>query len=281
LKHYKSTLFVFIAGFILNSFSAIGQDDVIQDTIGAEEILEEYGIEPDIAVEEYVDDPDVDFGTRDTKSYNSETIDEATLQDYKERGDFQYKRKGDTALPRQPNWLRRFFNAIYNLLSNTFGFDVPNWLFAVLKWLFFIGVGVAAVYFLARVTGVNINFKKQKKKVIEEISFETIEENLEEVNFDHLLEQAIKERSYRVAVRLFFLKNLQNLTKQDFINWAIDKTNNDYKYELTDSNLLTGFENTVYLFEHIWYGHFDLTEPEFQSTLNTFRNFQNKIRNEK
>lgn len=244
-----------------------------------EEALEDFNIPPP-PPPAYIQRENVDLGQEDTITVERKELNDATKEKYYNDRAFQYKRKTSAGL-QLPDWLNKFFDVFFGGFSKLFGFPLPPWLFPVLKWIFILALIGVLFYAIAKVTGFKINFRPKKKVIPEEISFETIEENLEEVNFDLLLERAIKEKSYRVAVRLFFLKNLQNLTKNDFINWAIDKTNNDYKYELANTNLRKDFEQTVYLFEHIWYGQFELSEVDFQKALNTFRSFQTNIVNEK
>lgn len=214
--------------------------------------------------------------TENDSLYNTKEISESTIDWYRKKSDFQYKEKGGVEKPNF-NWLSQLFDNLENLFENLFGFDIPDSFFEVVRWLFILTVGGVVLYYLVQFLGVNVNWRRKKKQDGEVISFEELEENLEEVDFSTLIESAIKNKSYRVAVRLLFLKNLQSLSKRELIEWEIDKTNNDYKYELSATKLSSQFEEIVYLFEHIWYGNFELSEGEFQEAIQKFRTLDKRL----
>lgn len=233
--------------------------------------------------DEYYDDGTV-FNEENNTLWRSETdslystkeISESTIDWYRKKSDFQYKEQGGVEKPNF-DWLSQFLNRLEDLFEDLFGFDIPDVVFSIIKWVLIIFIAGVVLYYLVRFLGVNVNWRKKKKQEDEVISFEELEENLEEVDFSELIETAIKNQSYRVAVRLFFLKNLQSLSKRELIEWEIDKTNNDYKYELAATKLSSQFEEIVYLFEHIWYGNFELSDSEFQEAIQKFRTFDKRL----
>lgn len=268
-------LFCFLV-FIKIGFS---QDDVvIEDSISTavDSLISEEAF-PDQAYYEKINEENNSLWRIEEDSvYYSYSIPKEKIDQYKSEKEFQYDEKGTLKGPNL-NWLDRFLNAIARILEKLFGFSISPNIFNLIKWLLIFSIGGFVTYHLLRLLGVQINFRKKKQQKSEEVSFEELEENLEEINFDQLIESAIKNQSYRVAIRLFFLKNLQSLTKRDYIEWEIDKTNNDYKYELAATKLKDEFEKTVYLFEHIWYGNFEVDDEGFHKAINHFKNFEKKI----
>lgn len=215
--------------------------------------------------------------TKDTASYELQKISKQELETYQNDKRYHYKRQGERIKrPRRSNWLSRGVNAFFKMLSRLFHFDTSYTFLSILKYLLLFVLLVTALYFILKFFGVNIQFRKNKNKQVEEPSFEELEKNLQEVNFDQLIEQSIKNKTYRITVRLLFLRNLQTLANKNYIAWEIDKTNNEYKYELP-SRLRKPFEEMIYLFEHIWYGHFELEEDTFEQVIKKLRSFETHL----
>lgn len=102
------------------------------------------------------------------------------------------------------------------------------------------------------------------------IDFRELDEDIHKINFSELIAAAIAEKDYRKAVRLHFLKLLKELTDKNMITWKIDKTNNDYFVELASSGFSSSFKELAFLYEHIWYGNFDIDESNYNTVLAKF-----------
>ncbi len=101
---------------------------------------------------------------------------------------------------------------------------------------------------------------KGNAKIIAATSFIDLPENIEGINIDALIEEAMRVGNYRLAVRWCFLKSLQWLSSQNKIIWQPAKTNIDYQHELKDKNLKEEFVSLSRVFEYAWYGEINLTE---------------------
>ena len=106
------------------------------------------------------------------------------------------------------------------------------------------------------------------------IDFKEFSENIHKINFEELIADAISRRDYRKAVRLHFLKLLKELTDNNLITWQIDKTNNDYSIELSNSKFSSKFKELVLMYEYIWYGDLQLDEENFKSSILKFKEFK-------
>lgn len=271
---------------ITNAQEVLDSAEVVVEVEEFYEKDEEYY--EDEEYEDYEDEPSTLFNEENNKLwrtekdsiYNTRDILESKIDWYRKQSEFKYKEQGGVEKP-DFNWLDQLFEKIKDLFDDLFGFSIPNYVFQIIKWLLIISALGVLLYYLFKFLGVKLNWQRKKSQSNEIISFEELEENLEEVDFSELIENAIKKRSYRVAVRLLFLKNLQSLAKRELIEWEIDKTNNDYKYELSHTKIINQFEEVVYLFEHIWYGNFDLSEHEFQEAIQKFRTFDKRLGYEK
>ncbi len=98
-------------------------------------------------------------------------------------------------------------------------------------------------------------------------------ENVHELNFDTLINDALKNTNYRLATRLYYLKALKKLSDSGHINWQKNKTNFEYYYELKDTAQRKEFYHLTRLFESVWYGNADITAAEFDENLKAFTGF--------
>ena len=110
------------------------------------------------------------------------------------------------------------------------------------------------------------------------IGFEELEENIHEMDFDQLIQQAIQDKAYRRGVRLLYLETLKELTSHEWIQWKINKTNFDYQEELRHTPLIHDFESLTLDYEYVWYGDFPVNESGFNSMRKTFQQFQAAVR---
>ncbi|MGZ3865396.1 MAG: DUF4129 domain-containing protein, partial [Bacteroidia bacterium] len=101
-------------------------------------------------------------------------------------------------------------------------------------------------------------------------SFADLPEDIASINLDKLIEEALQNGNYRLAVRWCFLRSLQMLNQAGKITWQPSKTNIDYELELQDLTQREHFNKLSYVFEHVWYG-------EVQTGEKLFSNFKNEI----
>ncbi|MFQ5651037.1 MAG: DUF4129 domain-containing protein [bacterium] len=102
---------------------------------------------------------------------------------------------------------------------------------------------------------------------------EAADENIRTMDFQQLIEVAIREKHFRRAIRLLYLSTLKKLSQTGHIDWKLDKTNHDYLIELGAGSMAQPFADLTRLFEYIWYGEFQLGENEFLIALQRFREF--------
>lgn len=105
-----------------------------------------------------------------------------------------------------------------------------------------------------------IGLLKGDAKKLQGASFADIPEDIEGINMDKLIDEALQKSNYRLALRWCFLKSLQWLNKQNKITWQPSKTNIDYQKELNDKTLKDGFTGLSNVFEYVWYGEINPTE---------------------
>ena len=108
--------------------------------------------------------------------------------------------------------------------------------------------------------------------------YNVLDENIHEMDFDQLIQEAIAQHDYRKAVRLLFLKSLKMLADKHYIHWEQGKTNHDYLLELSATDLKKGFHELNYYFEYAWYGNFSVTHETFLKIQHVFKVWRDNVK---
>ncbi|MGB0930078.1 MAG: DUF4129 domain-containing protein [Chitinophagales bacterium] len=195
-------------------------------------------------------------------------FDSNKLQKHLESSDFYYDRP-----PPKPGLLERFFNWLGRKENSSF-LKTLDFLWKYGKFILMV---IVLIYVIQRLLNANFATLFMKKPKQQGIQYQVMEENIHELDFDQLIEEAIKKRHFRRAIRLFYLKNLKLMTDKNLINWRPYKTNYDYQLELNNTPFSTPFSKLTYLFNHVWYGNFQLTEELFQDAKAQFVEFEGLV----
>ncbi len=197
------------------------------------------------------------------------TFEEDKLQNYLDDSDFYYDRP-----PPSPSMMQRLFEWLSREENSSF-LKTLDFLWKYGKFILMI---VALIYVVQRLLNVNFATLFIKKPKQQSLQYQVMEENIHELNFDQLINEAIEKRKFRRAVRLFYLKNLKLMTDKELIHWRPYKTNYDYQLELNNTVFGTSFSRLTYLFNHIWYGNFKLNEELFQDAKAQFVEFEKSLK---
>lgn len=107
---------------------------------------------------------------------------------------------------------------------------------------------------------------------------ENIEDNLHESDLERALRLALDAQDYRLAIRIYYLTIIKELSLKDFIKWKRDKTNGQYVREMLEKPGGNAFRALTISFERAWYSnetimrsHFDALNPQFQSFINSIK----------
>ena len=195
------------------------------------------------------------------------TISQSRLNDFRSQNDFNYYRKLN---PKQ-NWFDQmwdsFWQKVYDFLSST-SYE-HFWKYVL--YAIIIVVLVVAVLQLAKIDFAG--FFMKSKTAAKPISFSDAPENIHEIDFDAEIEQAVAQKQYRLAVRLYYLKSLKSLSDRDLIKWESDKTNRSYLKELRPGQLRQQFDQLTLFFELAWYGEVPVDEAYFNKIREKFTLF--------
>ena len=134
--------------------------------------------------------------------------------------------------------------------------------------IFLIGVLILALI---------INYAINKDKVSENQKTDPLDiEEISEVNLENLLNNALENNDYKLALRIRFLIILQSLESKKYIKWNKHKTNRKYINEIPEI-LRSDFKNVAYTFDKVWYGNNQIDSDLYHNLSHYFQSFQLKL----
>lgn len=189
------------------------------------------------------------------------------LRDKYTGDDFEYiENKTPESKPKQDNSspiLEAIFKAIVFFLQTIFPFLLGAFvLYLILKFAF------------------GFDFKGFRKKSKEISITEKLlqeDEDIADLDLEALLNNAIKENNYRLAIRYYYLLILKQLSVKKIIKYDKDKTNSEYEFEITNQKLRKEFSYLSYIYAYVWYGEFSLDENDFKSAKDKYQTFLNSL----
>ena len=208
----------------------------------------------------------VDSSKIDVKKFDANAI-----KRYKRDSDFNYNGEATG----QPSFWERFWSWLWQKITSLF--DGIPYSGVVLKYLLLAIAIVFIAYIIFKSLGIDAMqlLRGNAKKI--GLPYSESLENINEINFDAEIENAISQHNFRLAVRLLYLKCLKQLSDKNLIQWQIDKTNTAYLYELTDPVQKQTFGFLTRQFEYVWYGDFSIDKDTFSTINLLFQNFKNNL----
>ncbi len=156
--------------------------------------------------------------------------------------------------PANPRRLKRKRNSNVDIPSGGINF------LKVIMWIILIGaIGFLVYYFFLRFEGggsgkkVNIDFD------------ETPPMEIPKTELERRLEEALSREDYREAVRIYFIFIIKDLSSKSWIRWERRKTNISYLMEMRGKSQYELFNETVNIYDMIWYGNYAVSKNQYQN----------------
>lgn len=149
----------------------------------------------------------------------------------------------------------------------------------VLKYVLVIAIIILLVFLLVKVfAGQSWNKRIPSEKTIATI--EDIEEisMVPESELERLLREALGRRDFKMAIRIYYVFALRELSEKGLIKWKKDKTNREYLMELSALSQYPVFRDLTILFERIWYGDIELVETDYRRVEPLFKSFTDAVK---
>lgn len=215
----------------------------------------------------------------EVKIDSSELAQKLFTKDFKDRyqgGEFNYETgvEGEAK-----NFIARALSWFFQKIAEFFGIDIDPATYQLIEF-FVYGILIAlALYMVVRLlTGNNVvGFFRKKESALGTLNVKV--ENIENVDLDALIREALAQENYRLVIRYMYLKALKELAARNLIQWHYDKTNSDYQREIQSPALKEGFREVSYVYDYVWYGEFSIDSGAFQSIETNFERFTNALKN--
>ncbi len=202
------------------------------------------------------------------------------IEVYKNDPNFNYEVVQNDA----PEWWIAFKNWAGNLLIRFF-----EWLFGVnkasgalnlfLEFLPYVLLAVLLFILVKFFLNVNARAISYAKKNQATMAMSEEEHIIKNENIQKLIQEALANDNYRLAVRYYYLFILQIMTEKELIDWQIQKTNEDYLKELKQERLQHPFKDITRLYDYIWYGEFPMDHEKYQKAESSFSTLKQLLSN--
>ena len=211
------------------------------------------------------------YASPDRTNIAARNFDNKTLNDLKSDPAFQYKEPptiAESLWDRFLLWLGQLIQFIFESAVTT------NW-GRVFTYILGISVVVVLIMMILRVNAFKVFYSGQGANTFK---YNVLDENIHEMDFEKLIQEAMSKNDYRIGVRLVFLFALKMLSDRNLIHWDQGKTNHDYLDELNAVDLKNGFSELNYYFEYAWYGNFTINQELFSKVQLIFNEWKGKLR---
>lgn len=218
----------------------------------------------DVLEEQYIDDIEEDYKIEDN--------DNPYRGDKKRRKTRFYPRGGknqDKAKIKPEDIEERRRNRSNNQMPEFF--SIPSWVGNFIIILLIIALA-ALIFYLFFKAPANEEDKKIKHD-LDDIPPSEIPKSELQIR----LEKALLNKDYRLAIRIYFIFLIKELSEKKLINWEKEKTNYSYLVEMRNHKYYNEFDETVMLYELIWYGKRKINEDDYHKIEPQFKSLVEKI----
>jgi hypothetical protein len=207
---------------------------------------------------------------RDSSIIKQRSFDKKTLEELKNDSDFDYKQPptvAESIWDRLLLWFDQLFGWIFRSAVGT------NW-GRVFMYALGLIVLVVIVMMVLKVDALRVFYSGADKGAL---NYQAFQDNIHEMNFEKLIQEALDKKEYRNGVRLTFLFALKLLSDKQHVDWRPGKTNHDYLQELKKVDLKIGFSELSFYFDYAWYGEFNVNEAMYQRVHSIFDSWRKKV----
>ncbi len=212
--------------------------------------------------------PDTKALQQDSTQVKVRVFSNQKIQEFQDDSDFNYGR----APKLKSNLWQRLLYWILDKLGNIFQFQGVDDMWA--KIVFYIIIAGIIIYAILKLAKVDISKVFYKLSDQGNLDFNVSDEDIHQMDFEALIEEAINQKEYKKAIRLYYLYALKKLADRDLISWKPGKTNHEYQQELRSVEIRPSFGDLSYYFEYAWYGDFPINENMFAQAKAIFRDFK-------
>lgn len=205
-------------------------------------------------------------------------FEEHQIDQYKSQRAFEYLNAAekDTWWTRFKEWVNKRYHQILDWL---FGDYQANTILAfflkLLPYLLVMAIAAFGVWLFTRLNPGNYLLAPKEEP---EVFLSEEEKIIKSENISDLIEKAIRDGDYRLAVRYYYLQLLRQLNAKELIHYEFQKTDTEYLNELRKEHFRPELKKLMRIYDFIWYGSFPISEDDFQKTQRSFQDFQTSLK---
>lgn len=153
---------------------------------------------------------------------------------------------------------------------------------SIIKTILWLFLG-AVVIFLIVLFIINWRSSPKNHKIKKEAALvaDYIPENIEGLNLQGLLTEAVTAGSYREAIRMYYLMILRDLSNKKLIVLKKNSISREFLQALHGHKYYYKFFVLTRLFEKVWYGDYDIEAHDFPAASAMFEEFIKTLNPEK
>lgn len=118
--------------------------------------------------------------------------------------------------------------------------------------------------FIIYILFVNTTISEEGRS-FKEVELERAPVEISKTELELMLEKALTNDDFRLAIRIYFIFILKDLSEKSWINWKKEKTNISYLMEMRGKKQYESFNESVSIFELVWYGNYTITNKDYSS----------------
>lgn len=196
-------------------------------------------------------------------------VPDTAIQGLKNRKEFSYANDPNFWKPEPPverSGKKGFWEHFYDFFSIR-GVQMISYCILIAFFLF-------VIYRVIVVNKLYLFYNSKKAKVVDEGEVT----DLQDINFDEKIQQALTANDHRMAVRYMYLKALSLLNEKQWIRYHADGTNHEYVSQMSGRKLASEFGFLTRIYDYVWYGEFAVTKEQFDIVHNNFSHFYNAVK---
>lgn len=184
------------------------------------------------------------------------------------------KLKYDLNVKYDPGIFERFMDWLSDLLFGNTNYENIQFTRELIIWTVIILCVIVVIWILLKS---DLSRLIRPKSKMTTFNFSEITEDLSTINFDKMIEDAVKNADHRMAVRWNYLKCLYLLEKGGHLVFQPAKTNIDYQYDLKRSLFLNEFMSVSRIYDYVWYGKFTVDQAKYNDLRKEFTEFESHL----
>lgn len=184
------------------------------------------------------------------------------------------KMKYDRDVQYEPGLLDRFMDWLSELLFGNNNNENIEFTRTLIIWAVIIFCVILVVWLLWRS---DLSRLVRPESKLTTFNFNEITDDLSSINFDKMIDEALKNNDFRTAIRWNYLKCLFLLEKGGHLMFQPSKTNIDYQNDLRKSDFLNEFMAVSRIYDYVWYGKFTVDQTKYTELKREFSSFESHL----